>query len=202
VVLGKRSISADTALRFGAFFGLTAQFWLNLQTTTIFVLLPPKTSQRSSRIRPLEYSSSDKNPSLKEKGKMKSLAAVSLSLLYMFALTVFLSFAAMWVCDGYYPVGWGWKGSFLHCAFWAMPLSLFVGSVMAALVIHPRLASVLILIGTGPFVSFVLWDLQKTISAVSQAQRPWIKPGLVAAVVAIAADVILIRRAQIGSVTA
>jgi len=31
VVLGKRSISADTALRFGRFFGLPAQFWLNLQ---------------------------------------------------------------------------------------------------------------------------------------------------------------------------
>jgi len=30
-VLGKRSISADTALRFGRFFGLPAQFWLNLQ---------------------------------------------------------------------------------------------------------------------------------------------------------------------------
>jgi addiction module HigA family antidote len=31
VVLGKRSISADTALRLGKFFGLPAQFWLNLQ---------------------------------------------------------------------------------------------------------------------------------------------------------------------------
>ncbi len=31
VVLGKRSITADTALRFGIFFGLPAQFWLNLQ---------------------------------------------------------------------------------------------------------------------------------------------------------------------------
>ena len=31
VVLGKRSISADTALRFGKFFGLPAQFWLHLQ---------------------------------------------------------------------------------------------------------------------------------------------------------------------------
>ena len=31
VVKGKRSISADTALRLGAFFGLPAQFWLNLQ---------------------------------------------------------------------------------------------------------------------------------------------------------------------------
>ncbi len=31
VVLCKRSISADTALRFGAFFGLPSQFWLSLQ---------------------------------------------------------------------------------------------------------------------------------------------------------------------------
>ena len=32
VVKGKRSISADTALRLGIYFGLPAQFWLNLQT--------------------------------------------------------------------------------------------------------------------------------------------------------------------------
>lgn len=31
IVKGKRSISADTALRLGKFFGLPAQFWLNLQ---------------------------------------------------------------------------------------------------------------------------------------------------------------------------
>jgi len=31
VVKGKRSISADTALRLGAYFGLPAQFWMNLQ---------------------------------------------------------------------------------------------------------------------------------------------------------------------------
>jgi addiction module HigA family antidote len=31
VVRGKRSISADTALRLGIYFGLPAQFWLNLQ---------------------------------------------------------------------------------------------------------------------------------------------------------------------------
>jgi len=31
IVRGKRGISADTALRFGVFFGLPAQFWLNLQ---------------------------------------------------------------------------------------------------------------------------------------------------------------------------
>jgi addiction module HigA family antidote len=31
VLLGKRAISADTALRLGVYFGLPAQFWLNLQ---------------------------------------------------------------------------------------------------------------------------------------------------------------------------
>jgi addiction module HigA family antidote len=32
IVHGKRSISADTALRLGRFFGTSPQFWLNLQT--------------------------------------------------------------------------------------------------------------------------------------------------------------------------
>ena len=31
IVKGKRAISADTALRLGALFGLPAQFWMNLQ---------------------------------------------------------------------------------------------------------------------------------------------------------------------------
>jgi antitoxin HigA-1 len=30
-VLGQRSISADTALRLGTYFGLPPQFWMNLQ---------------------------------------------------------------------------------------------------------------------------------------------------------------------------
>ena len=32
IVLGKRSITADTALRLARFFGNSAQFWLGLQT--------------------------------------------------------------------------------------------------------------------------------------------------------------------------
>ena len=32
IVHGRRSITADTALRLGRFFGLSPQFWLNLQT--------------------------------------------------------------------------------------------------------------------------------------------------------------------------
>jgi addiction module HigA family antidote len=32
IVLGKRSVTADTALRLSRFFGTTDRFWLNLQT--------------------------------------------------------------------------------------------------------------------------------------------------------------------------
>jgi addiction module HigA family antidote len=32
IVLGKRAITADTALRLARFFGTSARFWLNLQT--------------------------------------------------------------------------------------------------------------------------------------------------------------------------
>ncbi|NOY61364.1 MAG: HigA family addiction module antidote protein, partial [Calditrichaeota bacterium] len=31
IVLGKRSITADTALRLGRYFGISPQFWINLQ---------------------------------------------------------------------------------------------------------------------------------------------------------------------------
>jgi addiction module HigA family antidote len=33
IVLGKRSVSADTALRLARFFGTSDRFWLNLQTS-------------------------------------------------------------------------------------------------------------------------------------------------------------------------
>lgn len=32
IILGKRSITADTAIRLGKFFGNSAKFWLNLQS--------------------------------------------------------------------------------------------------------------------------------------------------------------------------
>lgn len=32
IVLGKRGITADTALRLGRYFGTSPQFWMNLQT--------------------------------------------------------------------------------------------------------------------------------------------------------------------------
>jgi addiction module HigA family antidote len=32
IVLGRRAISADTALRLGRFFGMESEFWINLQS--------------------------------------------------------------------------------------------------------------------------------------------------------------------------
>ena len=32
IIAGKRSVTADTALRFGHWFGVEAQFWLDLET--------------------------------------------------------------------------------------------------------------------------------------------------------------------------
>ncbi len=32
IIVGKRSVTGDTALRFGHWFGVEPQFWLNLQT--------------------------------------------------------------------------------------------------------------------------------------------------------------------------
>ena len=32
IVLGRRAVSVDTALRLGRYFGTTAEFWINLQT--------------------------------------------------------------------------------------------------------------------------------------------------------------------------
>ncbi|MBI4212631.1 MAG: HigA family addiction module antidote protein [Deltaproteobacteria bacterium] len=33
IVLGKRAITPDTAMRFSVYFGTSAEFWMNLQTT-------------------------------------------------------------------------------------------------------------------------------------------------------------------------
>ena len=33
IVRGKRAVTAETALRFGRFFGTSAEFWLNIQET-------------------------------------------------------------------------------------------------------------------------------------------------------------------------
>lgn len=50
IVRGERSISADVALRLGKYFGLPAQFWLNLQND--YDLRLARRSRIVERIRP------------------------------------------------------------------------------------------------------------------------------------------------------
>ena len=55
IVLGKRSITADTALRLGRFFGNSPQFWLGLQTQYDLDIAEDQLGKRLEReVRPLE----------------------------------------------------------------------------------------------------------------------------------------------------
>lgn len=129
---------------------------------------------------------------------MRNLGALILSLAYMLALSLFLSFVAVWVCDGYYPVGWGWKGLFLHGAFWAMPVSLILGSILAASAIRPNLSIFLLLIGTVPFVAALVLVETVMVSPITQTQSSSLHLRLLGVVLSIGADVILIRWAKNG----
>jgi addiction module HigA family antidote len=54
IVRGERAITADTALRLGEYFGNSARFWLNLQTTYDLQLAEDEAwDQKKARIRPL-----------------------------------------------------------------------------------------------------------------------------------------------------
>lgn len=53
VVRGERAISADTALRLGKYFGLPAQFWLNLQNDYDLRLAARNGS--ASKVKPREH---------------------------------------------------------------------------------------------------------------------------------------------------
>jgi addiction module HigA family antidote len=53
IVQGKRSITADTALRLGRYFGMEAQFWLNLQTRYDLLLAQEELDERLDKeVRP------------------------------------------------------------------------------------------------------------------------------------------------------
>ena len=49
IVHGKRSISADTALRLGRYFGMSPQFWLNLQSHYDLELLDMQSGDQIQR---------------------------------------------------------------------------------------------------------------------------------------------------------
>lgn len=54
IVHGKRSITADTALRLGKYFGTSAQFWLNLQTHYDLDLAEDRVEAQIAAIVPLQ----------------------------------------------------------------------------------------------------------------------------------------------------
>lgn len=54
IVHGKRSITADTALRLGKYFGTSAQFWLNLQTHYDLDLAEDRAAEQIEAIKPLQ----------------------------------------------------------------------------------------------------------------------------------------------------
>jgi len=53
VVSGRRSTSAETAMWLGMYFGMDAQFWLNLQTRYDLMRLDEKKSQIEKEVHPL-----------------------------------------------------------------------------------------------------------------------------------------------------
>jgi addiction module HigA family antidote len=53
IVAGKRAISADTAARLGVFFGMEAEFWLNLQAHHDLVKTRDALGARLAAINPL-----------------------------------------------------------------------------------------------------------------------------------------------------
>ena len=54
ILEGKRSITADTALRLAAFFNVSAEFWLNLQKAYELDLARRAIGDRLKTIRPLQ----------------------------------------------------------------------------------------------------------------------------------------------------
>src|SRR5436189_4196913 len=55
IVSGRRSISAETAIRLGLYFRVDAQFWLNLQTRYDLMMLDHKRAQIQKQVHPLAH---------------------------------------------------------------------------------------------------------------------------------------------------
>jgi addiction module HigA family antidote len=54
ITAGHRSISPETATRLGLFFGVDAQFWLNLQTRYALMMLNDQRGQIEREVHPLK----------------------------------------------------------------------------------------------------------------------------------------------------
>ncbi len=63
IVLGKRSLTADTALRLGRFFGMSPQFWINLQSYYDLEVAADRLGDRLQReVHPFEAPSQNAAP--------------------------------------------------------------------------------------------------------------------------------------------
>lgn len=55
IVRGKRSMTADTALRLGRFFGMSPQFWMNLQTQyDLAIAMDNSSTEIEKEVQPLD----------------------------------------------------------------------------------------------------------------------------------------------------
>ena len=54
ILNGRRSITADTAVRLGRYFGNRAQFWLDLQSQDIAVIERERGAEIAKRVRPAD----------------------------------------------------------------------------------------------------------------------------------------------------
>jgi addiction module HigA family antidote len=61
ILEGKRSITADTALRLGAFFNISAEFWLNLQKAYELDLARQQVGDSLKAIQPYQHVETDGN---------------------------------------------------------------------------------------------------------------------------------------------
>jgi addiction module HigA family antidote len=55
IVHGEQAITADTALRFGRYFGTSAEFWLNLQAHYDLEVAEDRSGEKIAQIQPLAH---------------------------------------------------------------------------------------------------------------------------------------------------
>lgn len=56
ILKGERSVTADTAIRLGAFFGMSPKFWLNLQKSYELAVAIQKIGKEAKSIKPYQRS--------------------------------------------------------------------------------------------------------------------------------------------------
>lgn len=94
-------------------------------------------------------------PQVKWKKAKGILRAISFA--YLFCLSSFLAFGAMWISDGYYPLPWTLKGALFRLAIWLLPASLFLGTMLLAFRLRRKVANMLIAFSISIFTLMIGW---------------------------------------------